>query len=161
MELDLDQLKELMRSVTEFDIRELEVERDGERIVLRRGNAGQENIVVSAPAAPAMAAAHVTSQHNVVPAQEAGGAAAVPEDPSISYITSPFVGTFYRSPSPEAASFVEEGQTFKTGQVLCIIEAMKLMNEIEADVSGTLVSVLAENGKPVEYGDRLFKIKKG
>jgi acetyl-CoA carboxylase biotin carboxyl carrier protein len=75
------------------------------------------------------------------------------------YITSPFVGTFYRSPSPEAPAFVEVGTRVRKGQVLCIVEAMKLMNEIESDVDGTVVAVLAENGQPVEFGEPLFQIR--
>jgi acetyl-CoA carboxylase biotin carboxyl carrier protein len=82
------------------------------------------------------------------------------DDPSIAYQTSLLVGTFYRAPSPSAKSFVEVGSTVKAGQVLCIIEAMKLMNEIEAEVDGTIVEILVENGKPVEFGEKLFKIKK-
>ena len=82
------------------------------------------------------------------------------DEPGVVYVTSPFVGTFYRSPSPDAAPFVESGQKIAQGQVLCIVEAMKLMNEIESEVTGTIVEVLVENGKPVEYGDRLFKVKK-
>jgi acetyl-CoA carboxylase biotin carboxyl carrier protein len=75
-------------------------------------------------------------------------------------VTSPFVGTFYRAPSPEAANFVEVGSQVKQGQTLCIVEAMKLMNEIECDVAGTIVEVLVDNGKSVEYGQKLFLIKK-
>jgi len=82
------------------------------------------------------------------------------DDPSTHYITSPFVGTFYEAPSPNAEAFVKVGSEIKPGKVLCIVEAMKLMNEIEADVAGTILEVLAENGKSVEYGDRLFKVKK-
>ncbi|HQM75384.1 MAG TPA: acetyl-CoA carboxylase biotin carboxyl carrier protein, partial [Candidatus Saccharicenans sp.] len=83
------------------------------------------------------------------------------EDKSLHYITSPMVGTFYRAPSPTSAPFVEIGDTVKKGQTLCIIEAMKLMNEIESDVSGVVTDILVENGKPVEYGQRLFVIKAG
>ena len=75
------------------------------------------------------------------------------------YVTSPFVGTFYRAPSPESESFVQAGDSITPGHVLCIVEAMKLMNEIESEVSGTIAEVLVENGKPVEYGDRLFRIE--
>jgi acetyl-CoA carboxylase biotin carboxyl carrier protein len=80
-------------------------------------------------------------------------------DGNVSYITSPFVGTFYRSPNPESAPFVDVGTHVKKGQVLCIVEAMKLMNEIESEVTGTIVALLVENGQPVEYGEPLFKIK--
>ena len=82
------------------------------------------------------------------------------DDAQVHYITSPFVGTFYPAPTPGAAPFVKVGSEIKSGQTLCIVEAMKLMNEIEADVSGTIIEVLRENGKPVEYGDKLFKVKK-
>lgn len=82
-------------------------------------------------------------------------------DGNVSYITSPFVGTFYRSPNPEAAAFVDEGSKIKKGQALCIVEAMKLMNEIESEVEGVIVQILVENGQPVEYGEPLFKIRQG
>ena len=82
------------------------------------------------------------------------------DDPNVVSITSPFVGTFYRSPSPDAAPFVDVGTEIRPGQVLCIVEAMKLMNEIESEIAGTIVEVLAQNGKPVEYGDALFKVRK-
>jgi acetyl-CoA carboxylase biotin carboxyl carrier protein len=78
-----------------------------------------------------------------------------------SYITSPFVGTFYRAAAPEAANFIEVGSQFQTGQTLCIVEAMKLMNEIEAEFSGTVLEVLVENGQSVEFGQQLFKVTKG
>jgi acetyl-CoA carboxylase biotin carboxyl carrier protein len=81
------------------------------------------------------------------------------EDPGIHSITSPIVGTFYRAPSASAAPFVQPGDFVKPGQTLCIVEAMKLMNEIECDVAGEVVAVLAENGQPVEYGERLFAIR--
>jgi acetyl-CoA carboxylase biotin carboxyl carrier protein len=87
--------------------------------------------------------------------------AAADEAPSDSAdVTCPFVGTFYRAPSPDAPSFVEIGSVVRPGQTLCIVEAMKLMNEIEAEVSGTVVEVYAQNGKPVEFGQKLFRIKK-
>jgi acetyl-CoA carboxylase biotin carboxyl carrier protein len=83
----------------------------------------------------------------------------VPRDDG-QFVTSPFVGTFYRSPSPDAPPFVEAGMSVREGQTLCIVEAMKLMNEIEADVSGVIAEILVENGKPVEFGQKLFRIKR-
>jgi acetyl-CoA carboxylase biotin carboxyl carrier protein len=80
-------------------------------------------------------------------------------DASITYVTSPFVGTFYRAPSPEAENFTEVGASVKKGQALCIIEAMKLMNEIECDTDGELTAAYVENGRPVQFGDRLFAVK--
>ena len=104
----------------------------------------------------------VASQ-SVAPAGVAGstqpsGAPAAEQDDG-TYVTSPFVGTFYRAASPDSDAFVEVGDSIAPGQVLCIVEAMKLMNEIEAEGAGTIVEVLVENGKPVEYGDRLFRIE--
>jgi len=93
----------------------------------------------------------------------AAAAAAVPaeeEDPNVAFITSPFVGTFYRAPAPGAEPFTKEGASVKPGQTLCIVEAMKLMNEIEADFACTIVEVLIENGTSVEFGQKLFKVKK-
>jgi acetyl-CoA carboxylase biotin carboxyl carrier protein len=81
-------------------------------------------------------------------------------DDRAAYVTSPFVGTFYRSPSPDAPPFVEVGSAIREGQALCIVEAMKLMNEIEADCAGVIVEILVENGKPVEFGQRLFKVRR-
>jgi acetyl-CoA carboxylase biotin carboxyl carrier protein len=91
---------------------------------------------------------------------KAESASTAHDDAGIVVVTSPLVGTFYRSPSPSAKTFVEIGAVVKPGQVLCIIEAMKLMNEIECEVEGTVVEILVENGKPVEFGEKLFKVKK-
>jgi len=155
MDIDLKQLKELMRSLKQFDITELEVEKDGERIKLCRG--GDVTAAPLSVAPPSYAAA--PSAPHASPSM-APPKAAVEDDASIHYITSPFVGTFYESPTPGADAFVKVGSEVKPGQTLCIVEAMKLMNEIEADIGGTIVEVLGENGKPVEYGDKLFKVKK-
>jgi acetyl-CoA carboxylase biotin carboxyl carrier protein len=158
MEIDLDQLRKLMRSLDEYDeygVTELELERGDERIFLRRGSA-PESVVLTSPSvhAPAMTAPAPP------PAHAAPSATPAATEEGVAYVTSPFVGTFYRSPSPDAAPFTDVGQKIRAGQVLCIVEAMKLMNEIESDVAGTILEILAENGKPVEYGDRLFKVKK-
>ncbi len=157
MNIDLDQIRELMRSLQEFDIRELELENEEERIVLRRGPVASEApVLLGAP----VGAAGSAPQAPAAPSPGGAPSSSDPADDGDSiFVTSPFVGTFYRSPSPDAPSFVQEGQSVQPGQVLCIVEAMKLMNEIEAEVAGTLVEVLAENGKPVEYGDRLFRLK--
>jgi len=147
MKLDLEQLRELIRLLDESNLTEIEVEQDDDRIRVRRDPAvtvGAAAVQSGAPQATAEAPA-------VTPATSS--------DESGTYITSPFVGTFYRSPSPDADAFVEVGDEVAAGQVLCIVEAMKLMNEIEAETAGTVVEVLVENGKPVEYGDRLFRIE--
>ncbi|KPK15392.1 MAG: hypothetical protein AMJ62_09350 [Myxococcales bacterium SG8_38] len=145
--MDLDQLRELIRLLDESGLTEIEVEHDDDRIRVRRE---------PAPIVSAATAASLTPG--------APGAGPLPAEAGTSeeagtYVTSPFVGTFYRSPSPESDPFVEVGDVIRPGQVLCIVEAMKLMNEIEAEVEGTIAEVLVENGKPVEYGDRLFRIE--
>lgn len=156
MDIDLKQLKELMRSLKQFDITELELEKDGERIKLCRSSETGGQALSVAP--PSFALSQSAPQGaSVAPAAKPQAAE---DDASIHYITSPFVGTFYESPTPGAAAFVKAGSEIKQGQTLCIVEAMKLMNEIESDIAGTIVEVLGENGKPVEYGDKLFKVKK-
>ena len=154
MEIDLKQLKELMRALKQFDLSEIELENNGERIKLVRGGAE----VVQAIGAAPVAYAPSPSQAPIAALQ--AKAPAVEDEASVHYITSPFVGTFYEAPSPGQDAFVKAGSEIKVGQPLCIVEAMKLMNEIESDVAGTILEILAENGKPVEYGDRLFKVRK-
>ncbi len=144
MKLDFEQLRELIRLLDESNLTEIEVERGNDRIRVRRDPAP----VVSAVALPSVEASGTT---------QSGGTPAVEDDSN--YVTSPFVGTFYRASSPESEAFVQEGDSIAPGQVLCIVEAMKLMNEIESEVSGTIVEILVESGKPVEYGDRLFRIE--
>ena len=144
MKLDLEQLRELIRLLDESNLTEIEVEHDDDRIRVRR----DPTAVAPAVVTPSVATAGARSVE----------APSSPEDEAV-YVTSPFVGTFYRSPSPESEPFVEVGDEIAAGQVLCIVEAMKLMNEIEADTAGKVVEVLIENGKPVEYGDKLFRIE--
>ncbi len=134
----------------------LEVERDGVAIRLRRGG----EVVSAAPsfaAAPAIAVA--APAVSIAPATPPPTAET--SDGNVSYITSPFVGTFYRSPGPDSAPFVDVGTRIHKGQVLCIVEAMKLMNEIESEIDGVVVQCLVDSGAPVEYGEPLFKIKQG
>jgi acetyl-CoA carboxylase biotin carboxyl carrier protein len=154
MDIDLKQLKELMRSLKQFDISELELEKNGERIKLCRAPEGGTFVTAGVPQ---MAASLVPNSASVAPPP----AAAAVDDASTFYVTSPFVGTFYTAATPGADPFVKVGGEIRPGQTLCIVEAMKLMNEIEAEQSGTVLEVLRENGKPVEYGDKLFKVRKG
>ena len=142
MKLDLDQLRDLIRLLDESNHTEIEVEHDDDRIRVRRDPVASQSV------APGAVAGSTNPSGAPAPEEEEG-----------SYVTSPFVGTFYRAPSPENDAFVEVGDSIAPGQVLCIVEAMKLMNEIESEVAGTIVDVLVENGKPVEYGDRLFRIE--
>ena len=158
MDIDVEQLRELMAALREFELDELEIRSGDERITLRRGGASATAVASMTPMV-----AHVPSMPPP-PATPTGAASpASPEEEEeegVVYITSPFVGTFYRAPNPNADPFVQKGGSFTKGQTLCIVEAMKLMNEIEAEFDGTVLDVLVENGKPVEYGDRLFKVRK-
>ncbi len=156
MDIDLKQLREIMRALKQFDIREIVLEKGDEKIKLVRESGqpvgGQISYAVPGYSmAPPPAAIVDTAAH---------APAVIADDPNVVFVTSPFVGTFYRSPSPDTASFVEVGSTIRPGQVLCIVEAMKLMNEIEAEIAGTILDVLVENGKPVEYGDKLYRVRK-
>jgi len=146
--MDLRKLKKLIDLVQESGIAELEITEGEEKVKIVKGGAISVVPVASAPAPVAAAA-------------PAAAAPAVPEAPPPQeghVLKAPMVGTFYRTPSPDAKAFVEVGQTVKEGQTICIIEAMKLMNEIEADASGVVKAVLVENGQPVEYGQPLFVI---
>ncbi len=149
MNLDLDKLRALIEVLTAEDVAEFEHEAEGVRVKIVRGRvavASAEPLMMGAPRALAGAAAAAPSPSVEPPADSVD-------------VTSPFVGTFYRSPSPDAPSFVDVGSVVRPGQTLCIIEAMKLMNEIEAEVDGTIVQILVESGRPVEYGEPLFKIR--
>jgi len=160
MEIDLKQLRELMRSLRQFDVTEVEIEKDGERIYVRRGAEPGSYAALAAPPPPMPTMAPMAPLPPPPPAPAKAAAAPVAaNDPSIVTINSPFVGTFYRSPSPQASAFVDVGSEIRPGSVLCIVEAMKLMNEIESDVAGQVVKVFPQNGQPVEYGERLFAIK--
>jgi acetyl-CoA carboxylase biotin carboxyl carrier protein len=156
MEIPLKQLKSLLKTLEEGGATEFEYQDEKVRIRLalaRGASAGDVPApIAAAPAAVSPAAAAAVS---------ASAPAAPAADPSTAFVTSPFVGTFYRSPAPDAEPFVEVGAVVKQGQTLCIVEAMKLMNEIESDVAGTVLEILVENGQSVEFGQKLFKLKKG
>jgi acetyl-CoA carboxylase biotin carboxyl carrier protein len=150
--MDLRKLKKLIDLVQESGIAELEITEGEEKVKIVKGGA----VMVAAPmmAAPAPAAP-VAAAPAVAPAAT-GGAAEPTAAQEGHVVKAPMVGTFYRSPSPDAKAFVEVGQAVKEGDTICIIEAMKLMNEIEADASGSVKAILVENGQPVEYGQPLF-----
>jgi acetyl-CoA carboxylase biotin carboxyl carrier protein len=145
------EIKELLQIFEESGVAEMEVQRGENRLRLRRAPTTQE-LQVPAVAAPQPAAPHA-------PAPAAAPAKAAPADANHTLVKSPIVGTYYDAASPGAAPFVNIGDTVEPGQVLCIIESMKLMNEIEAEMAGTLVHKLVENGRPVEYGEALFAIR--
>ena len=150
--MDLRKLKTLIDLVQNSGISELEISEGEEKIrIAKHCTAPAATTVMLGNPAPAPAAVQA-------PASSAPVAEAAPAEPEGIIIKSPMVGTFYRSGSPGAAAFVEVGQAFKEGDTLCIIEAMKLMNEIEAEVSGTIKAILVENGQPVEFGQPLFRI---
>ena len=146
MDIDLKQLRSLLRTLAEGNVCEFEFEDEKVRIRLTRGDLARG--ADPTHVAPALASAAL-----------APPAPAAVDDTTV-FVTSPFVGTFYRSPSPDAPQFVELGSMIREGQALCIVEAMKLMNEIEADCSGSILEILVENGKPVEFGQKLFKVRK-
>ena len=159
--MDIDQLSQILDLVDQHDLAEFEIEHDGLRLRVRKETAASG--AVSRPAssvAPPQVATAITG-----PAPVASGSAvpvpvSVPGDEiELAVVKSPIVGTFYRSPEPSAPSFVETGSLVKKGQVLCIIEAMKLMNQIDSEYDGEIVSIYVENGQPVQYGERLFAIK--
>lgn len=151
--MDLRKLKTLIDLVQNSGISELEISEGEEKIrIAKHFSAPAPTTVMMG--APAPAAMHPAPAAASTPAAEAAPAA-IPEG---KMVKAPMVGTFYRSGSPGSAAFVEVGQSFKEGDTLCIIEAMKLMNEIEAEVSGTIKAILVENGQPVEYGQPLFLI---
>lgn len=153
--LGLEEIKALIALVGREPFQEFEFEAGGMRFRIRKD--GPAPVV---HAAPMMVAAPMAPAHPF-PAFAAHQPAAPADEPGIHYVTSPIVGTFYRTSNPSAAPFVSPGDFVKPGQTLCIIEAMKLMNEIESDVTGEVVKVLVENGTPVEYGERLFAIRIG
>ena len=155
MTVDIDKLRALLELLTEQNVAEFEHESEGVRVHVVRSHAAPAGTLSYAP--PGMQFGGSAPQPG-----GAGSAAPAPEaEPTdVLDVTCPFVGTFYRSPSPEAPSFVEVGSVVRPGQTLCIVEAMKLMNEIEAEVSGTVIEVFAQNGKSVEFGQKLFRIKK-
>ena len=158
--MDFTDIEKILTLVREHDLAEFELERDGLKVRVRKAGAPTFHavaqpapVVLPAPAAAALPPAPVA----------AGGPAAARKEEleslELAVVKSPIVGTFYRSPEPGAPSFVEVGQRVKKDQVLCIIEAMKLMNEITSEYDGEIVSAYVENGKPVQYGERLFAIK--
>jgi acetyl-CoA carboxylase biotin carboxyl carrier protein len=156
--MNLDDIKQILDLVREHELAEFELERDGLKVRIRK--AGHEIAYIPAPAAPTPSApAAVPSAHAPAPGTPVLTAADEGEAVNLAVIKSPIVGTFYRSPEPSAPSFVNVGDTVKKGQVLCIIEAMKLMNDIESDCDGEVAAIYVENGKPVQFGERLFAVK--
>jgi acetyl-CoA carboxylase biotin carboxyl carrier protein len=155
--MDIKDLKLLVKMITETDITEFELDNSEEKIVIRRGPK-TEYINVAAPATQMFTAA--SQMAAPVASAVSASAAAVVAAETGETINSPIVGTFYRAPAPDAAPYVEVGQVVEKGQVLCIVEAMKLMNEIEAEFRCKIVKIRKENAQAVEFGDPLFVIER-
>jgi acetyl-CoA carboxylase biotin carboxyl carrier protein len=159
MSMDFDEIKQILDMMREHDIAEFELERDNVKLRLRKGAAGHWS------ATPASSHLPYASPLTAPPQAAAGVAEAAPvlapadEALDLAVVKSPIVGTFYRAPEPGAKPFADVGDTVRKGQVLCIIEAMKLMNEINAECDGEIIKCYVENGQPVQYGERLFAIK--
>jgi acetyl-CoA carboxylase biotin carboxyl carrier protein len=158
--LDLKQIKQIIDLMKRSELSEFEFEEEGFKIKIKRGAAGQPIVSATPPTAHPFPSALPANAGGAKPSNTAAESANGPVDEAgFTYVKSPMVGTFYRSPSPENPSFVENGTKVEEKSVVCIIEAMKIMNEIQSEAKGTVVEVLVENGQPVEYGQRLFKIK--
>ena len=146
--VNLKELKDLIALMNEHQLVEMELEREGTKIRLKKGG-GEEGVIIERlPAARSSAA-----PTGPVPVPD------LPAKPAGTEIKSPMVGTFYRAPAPEAPPFVEVGQEISVGQVLCILEAMKLMNEIKSEMKGRIVQILVENAQPVEFGQVMFLVE--
>jgi acetyl-CoA carboxylase biotin carboxyl carrier protein len=154
--INVDDVRRILELARDHELSELEVEGEGFKMRLRKGG---QVVVQQMPAAVSL------PQASQVPAPATGASHAAPApdvdvDMELAIVTSPIVGTFYRAPEPNAPSFVQPGDRVKKGQTLCIIEAMKMMNNIDSEYEGTVVKVFVENGLPVQYGERLFAIKR-
>jgi acetyl-CoA carboxylase biotin carboxyl carrier protein len=153
--MDLDQLKQILDLVREHELSEFEVEQGGLRLKVRKDRVA----ALAVPTAPSASAPQAALNPAAAIPPIAVAPPASDEDIELAVVKSPIVGTFYRSSEPGAAPFVDVGTDVKKGQVLCIIEAMKLMNEIDSEYDGEVVNVYVENGQPVQYGERLFAIR--
>jgi acetyl-CoA carboxylase biotin carboxyl carrier protein len=162
--MDFSDIEQILELVRKHDLAEFELERDGLKLRVRKAGASPTFHVAPMPEmhvlpAPIPHGHPATGSALSVANSTPASAEDVPESLELAVVKSPIVGTFYRCPEPGAPSFVEIGQRVKKDQVLCIIEAMKLMNEITSEYDGEIVSAYVENGKPVQYGERLFAIK--
>ena len=161
--MDFDELNRILEIVRQHELSEFELEREGFKIKIKKGAPVHEQLPGASPAPAPAPAPHIgaTAAPVAVPsaAEAAAEAASSKAEIDLAVVKSPIVGTFFRASEPAAPPFVEVGDVVKKGQVLCIIEAMKLMNEIDSEYDGEIVSVYVENGQPVQYGERLFAIK--
>jgi acetyl-CoA carboxylase biotin carboxyl carrier protein len=157
--MDLRKLKKLIDLVEESGIAELEITEGEEKVkIVKGGSSGREVMILPASAPASSPPAAQTISAAAAPAAASASAEATPTSLEAHIVKSPMVGTFYRAGSPGAKPFVEVGDTVEAGQTICVIEAMKLMNEIEADKNGVIKAIMVENGQPVEYGESLMMI---
>ena len=152
--MELEEIKRIVELMNENGLSEFELEENGVRIMIRKGRDGSEIHTVQAVAPPVVVAGPASKSAATVPATPAA------EQANCVEVKAPFVGTFYRAPSPEAEPYVSEGQEVNTDTVLCIVEAMKVMNEIKAEVHGIVRAIMVENAHAVQYGQPLFRIEK-
>lgn len=152
MQFDLNQLRELLAILNQTDIAELSLKSDDFELTIRKGDRSSTQAVITSENSAAMVSAVETAAPQPEPAP-------APVDKNWIEIISPMVGTFYRAPAPDEPPFVEMGDTIRRGQTVCIIEAMKLMNELEAEVNGVVKEILVENGQPIEYGQPLMRVE--
>jgi acetyl-CoA carboxylase biotin carboxyl carrier protein len=149
--IDFEEVRKVIALLEEKNLSAFELETEGFKIKISRNVSAPAPVNILQPPAPGPSAAGDASSPAPIPAPEL--------DKTLQMITSPMVGTFYRAPDPTASPFVDIGDVVKKGQTLCIVEAMKLMNEIESDLDGTVVEIFVENAKPVEFGQKLFAVK--
>ena len=168
--MDLEELKEILQILEEKEITDFELEEEGMKLRIRKGPAPSANHASAPVGAPLVAtvlpslggpvSAVAPAPAPPAPVSAAAAPAAAEADSGVTLVKSPIVGTFYRSPDPNSPSFVSVGDRVRVGQVLCIIEAMKLMNEIESEYEGEIANVYVESGQPVQYAERLFAIRR-
>lgn len=156
--MNIKEIKEMLQLMNEFGLSEIEIEKDGLKIKLKKGVDGRISAeeIQPIPITPIPSAAGIG-----VSSSRTTEISKAKEPSNLSTVNSPMVGTFYTAPAPDQPPYISVGQKVKEGDVLCIVEAMKLMNEIKSEVSGTLVEILVKNGQPVEFDQPLFKIQKG
>jgi acetyl-CoA carboxylase biotin carboxyl carrier protein len=163
--LDLKQIKHIIELMKRSELTEFAVEEEGFKLKIRRGLNGLPIVSASRgsnpPLPPSEAGSAAPATSASAPPQTGIRETTPQDEPGVTFVKSPMVGTFYRAASPESKSFADLGSKVVENTLVCIIEAMKIMNEIQAEAKGTVVEVLVENGQPVEYGQRLFKLKQG
>ena len=156
--MDLTEIRKIMKLMDEHGLSQFQYEKEDFNLKLKKGTDLEEiqKLIASVPSGGGQVAAPVPSEASAVATAPDGGAS---EGPSGEAISSPMVGTFYRRPSPDDPDFVNVGDTISEGQTLCIIEAMKVMNEIKSETSGTITAIVAKDGEPVQFGDALFRVQ--